>query len=1646
MKKTILFLFLIIILTVGTYLFIRLEVFTNSLKYLAQSQLTAAVGHPVKIEKVNWIPVNKIIFKKVTFTGFSCDKIELAFNLKKIGKGIKAVNKITLILPEISLSNIEKLLTRKTSVTPKTSEEYTNADIYVNNGTVFADNFTIRKIYIKAKSEEDKFSVKTALVFSSNGSLEKDRLSGRLHLSGNIKKNLDEISLKGDLKEIVFRQISPFNGLLNITGGKKKLDISGNIISDDAIIKVKSALNPSSKDYAVTTQLDGTISDLRIFTDKIIDFKQYALFRHVPAGPLSFKGKFELPEARLKLDMKQFPVKRTENLMHIQKIETELIYSENEWVVNSTATLLASLSGSKTGNIILEGKIKDRIIDFLLVGNNLKVKNRDINSDFSFDAKMSGEFGDPKIVGNLKLNEIALRDDSPKSGQGKFLWQDNKGKLSLKGKDLSVLVSATNTEILNSKIKYGMTNIGFSGKFNNINFKVVNIDSILLDKRVSGFIDVSGYIKDIFSPDQNLYADFSSPHVTINESSTSVSGIISYSKDKIHIQNLSLSGLSGSAMVLLNEKRTSGRLVFSKCDSNLILPFLNIGPEILIGTISGKIIWNGPMENPNPHGTILITRGSILKNVPYDLIVTSFKTKLSKLMITEFVMQQKPAETSFRLSGEIEKNNFRLSIELDELAFVNRAFGGNLTISGKKTWKGMKYKIISPSLIIDNVSEKFVANGTYDNEKIELDKIAWGNKIKGGFTYFTDSKYISSNIDFNFDLEDFFKENITGKTFGELTVRGNVNKPLILIDGNYRGSIYNLDTRGSGKLFISNNILKIEESKFLVNGSKTEVSGALDLKKREFLGMNISAENVGTDLIYGLLKTSLSLSGILRNIEMNITDSFNSPKITVNFFGTNMHIEDKKVDSIDSKFVLKDKRIEFLKGSVKWGETEIKILPETFVSFTKETIFKIVSEIRNLKLPGVAIFGGATLDGRWSPHDIVKADISTSGLWINQLKMKDTKHYIEYSRGILHFIPEMSKHVQITGIIDFSKAHVLKIDNFSVFTGGKRLFFVNGFQKGDDFEIISEGADIPLGNLLNLFDLKVAAEGNTNFNIKISGNKKDPKITCMLNSNRGKIENVGFDVAAVFFQVNNYILELKHLRISQKDIYSVEGEGMAPLPLTSEARKRLSKQPIDISLKIKNGDLKILPAISKVVKKAKGQFTTSVDVKGTLEKPDVSGMFSADADTIVMQDIFKKLKKVKCRIEFSGNKVDLKELSAIVGKDPIILNGYVKLIEGFNVSNFDFNLLTPEKGGVAVVVNELQIKSGGVEKVVPIALDTGISRPSKIRISVNTRFFGVPEAWNIDGYMKLSKGKFTYPGEEGEEGAWDFLENADWNLKILAGKNCWYENEFASVEIKGELLLHGKGVSPLVTGKVEAIRGELDYLGRNFTIIEAIFDADKSDLYLSGLAEAETQIEKRREDAVTHQMITEYIPEVVILRLDRGPLEDVKPKFYSKTDPKIDERTAAQAAMGLADTREKQPFSPEEMTKTVDTFLTTPFVKSLLKRTGFIDRFSMKRETTTQQRETSASASSDEGQPSLMDLYKGTKIQFGKSFSRGFAAGYGVKFDEIDDRLSLKHEVEISYRLRSGILFETSQELEKDGVREFFMKKYWRFDTAPQKD
>ena len=1610
------------------YLFIRIDIFTQSVKYILQSELSSIVGSPVKVYRASLLPPDKLILKGITLDGFYCEKIIVSINFKKITAGIRSVSKITVTNPVADISILSKI-----NFSQKSPAGGNPPLIEIKNGCAFYNKWKFSRINLEMASTDGATVIKTEPITVTG-----KNISSFVKLSG-ILKNTGFYKLNGEITGFSINRSEPAKGIFKITGDDNSFSMLGNLTSSRAsIVFISTApagISAISKSTApITMQISGNIKSIKSFSAELYPG---ILTEYLPEAASSFTGYLYLPGPKVNLNL-AIPSAILLRSISVNNTKISLKYSNEILSVDSASTVMS-------GSVSLAGSAGKKGLNLSFEGKGINLKSAHSNGILSFKTVISGTPEKPEIKNKINIGNFSLLNNNFKNVTGQFNWKNSNGRLKITGNNLLVNMTADRHKISEFKIKHKKSFLTLHGSYNDLIFTVANFDISLLNKKLAGLVEVSGKIKGL--PDKlEFTSKFYSPNISLNGSSTPVSGNMSYKNGELLLTELKLSGISGWMGINTEKEETAGEINITKCDSNLITPFFNIAQQTLRGTIFGKINWKGDIKKPEIKGILAAKDGLIMDEIRYHLIVLSFETGAGKIIVNDFLLQQQPSINSVKMSGEIRNKKYAFDMKINGLDIAGKMLSGDLKIKGEDKNKLNIFHINSDLLSYGNISEKFSATGDYDGEKIHFKDIGWDKVLNGFLLYYPATKYLSSVI--NFSLKDASQliDNLNGNVEGKGILRGATEDLSLSVVYQLKDCrLYNLPVYGKGEILSKAGLVKILESQFVLDGSNVAVSGLINMKDREFECVNIAASGLKMGTVNYLTRKALPLKGTMNNVDVSISGPFSAPEFLVNFTGTELLSNNNKIDNINGKVALKGSKISFSKCSAKWSDTEIKILPDSYVDFTKEKKFKLITEVRNLKFQGVVLFGEAVAEGKSIKKNLFRAEVYTTGLWLNQLHLKKLRQQIEYSSsGILKFLPNPQESISMSGSFNFSKPEELIISSFTITEKGNKRFNITGRMKDSEIYIAARGENIHLGNLLNFLNLKVTASGNTNFNIRVSGKQKEPTITCMINSNNGMLENISFDAASVLFQIKQNILKLKHIKISQKNIYSAEGGGTMPLPLTKEAKTKLSNYPINISFSATNGNLSVLKSLTKAVKKATGRFSTSITVRGTLNAPDISGRFTANADELYFSDIFNKLSNVKCAIDFIGNKINIAEFSGFVDKEPINLSGAVFLRRGFGISSFDFALNTPkDNAGIPVVINELPIKSAGMGQILPIMSDiTTIQNPSKARIKANARVYGTPNSYKIDGDLVISKANFTYPGGGGEESSeshWDFLKNAEWNLLIKTGKDCWYERDFVSVEAKGELLLHSKGSSPLVTGKVEAIRGEIEYLGKTFSIKEAVFEAQDSNLFLSGIAEMEAEIEKRREDMATKQMVTEYLPETIILTIDRGPLEAVKPRFSSLTNPQMDEKLATQAAIGLADTKQKQPFSTDEMSQTVNTVLTTPFVKSLLKRTGLVDNFSIKKEATTQ----TTQAGDTNHQSTIQDLYKGTRMQIGKSFTRGLAVSYGVKLDELENKLSLKHDIELSYQLRNGLLLRTSQELGRDqyGDRasKFFLEKYWRF-------
>ncbi len=421
----------------------------------------------------------------------------------------------------------------------------------------------------------------------------------------------------------------------------------------------------------------------------------------------------------------------------------------------------------------------------------------------------------------------------------------------------------------------------------------------------------------------------------------------------------------------------------------------------------------------------------------------------------------------------------------------------------------------------------------------------------------------------------------------------------------------------------------------------------------------------------------------------------------------------------------------------------------------------------------------------------------------------------------------------------------------------------------------------------------------------------------------------------------------------------------------------------------------MLRVLTREISDTKGQMEAFLHITGTREEPLINGYFRVKEATLYGREIFKRIDDLTCDISVKDSNIVINRINGRIKKGEMDLKGEITLA-GWKVDNLDVVFENKRDYGIPLKIPFLKIPQSSFFG--RLLSETPCSLELKGKIHV----YGTSHSYNLVGAIEVENTHFTYPPRiEDTEGLnLDFLKPAVWNLEIKAGKNTWYENRFAEAQAQGHMRLTGPTEELTVNGALTAVKGEISYLGVIFNVKEATVECINDEVFLQVRAECPVE------------------DDTIMLVVERGKWGKIKPKFTSRSDPEMSEQEALAKATGLdslkLSSQEGDALLRRELLKLIDSSLASPLIKSILKSTGMVDV--VKVETTlaqkTGERLNSPEVAKGKGGNSLLE---GTKITLGKYLNTNLYLGYKLQFEEgYLDRLELRHELELLYRLKRG--------------------------------
>ncbi len=810
-------------------------------------------------------------------------------------------------------------------------------------------------------------------------------------------------------------------------------------------------------------------------------------------------------------------------------------------------------------------------------------------------------------------------------------------------------------------------------------------------------------------------------------------------------------------------------------------------------------------------------------------------------------------------------------------------------------------------------------------------------------------------------------EKMTGPLRIEADITGTLNDPVIkgsLAGGRgiWRGVSYDQIT---GLWRCQASILHVTNLEFKKGPEEYLAAGKIPFNAESPWWFNIQVNQADFANLVQLVTDPGETKGQVQ-AEVKITGNRQNPLVSGTILVHDFSYAGLAPSEISCEFKIKNRIITFdtLRAETKEGKLYLEKGSTVTLQEQEDIAFNCQLGLRNIKLNQVVFFGDLAISGKKE-----NCSILVKNLWVNQHQYSGEKIALNWQDEKIEFLPSANKEKLITGTIFRPAKQEYVFDNIALYTKGQAVVNASGkikYPHQVSLAISTQNQGVMAGTVAELLDLKIPVTGRALFNLEIQGRWTNPEIDCSFQCYEGKISGLDYNSFKGEFVVKDGLLTLAGTELRGNKRYKVQAKGTIPL-----------KEQGDYNLKISLPDssCELLGFWPEYIKKARGPLAAEVTVTGKKSNPVFNGICSIDGGELYPARIVKKITAAQVRLRIIDNKINIGSCSAAIGDATLAVAGYVDL--GISAPG-DFDL-TINAGG-----------KRGMQVAIPGFIERG-------EIKGEMHAFGQFKDYQLAGNITLANTHLTYPPKKSAAGlsSADWLDYAHWNLTITGGENTWYENELVEVNVQGHLVFTGPSDLLNISGRVEAVRGTLQYLGNDFRIREAALDFYNNTAYVAGTAEAQVA------------------QDMVIFTVNKNKLDDVRPRFTSRNDPQMSEQKVISMLVygpeiNELSGEEQSKVLLKEMLKLVDTTLNTRVIKPVVKNLGLdrvIDVVRIRTEVTQH------SAESTTG-----PAWKGSSVSIGKYLGSRVFLGYNTILEEElnSNKLALKHQVELDYHLKGS--------------------------------
>ena len=375
---------------------------------------------------------------------------------------------------------------------------------------------------------------------------------------------------------------------------------------------------------------------------------------------------------------------------------------------------------------------------------------------------------------------------------------------------------------------------------------------------------------------------------------------------------------------------------------------------------------------------------------------------------------------------------------------------------------------------------------------------------------------------------------------------------------------------------------------------------------------------------------------------------------------------------------------------------------------------------------------------------------------------------------------------------------VWKINEMTALIGDEGILIAEGgIDEKQNMEIQIAAKDIDASLLPDLVYQDWPLGGKLQIVSQIGGNLSSPEVALSAAIAAGNFGGTEFDKFHSLLILKDGQIRVEQMAL-QKGEYQASAYGTIPLSTVLEA-ENAREESMDLTLRLDNGNLAILPALNPVFLEASGETRGELKISGTLAEPRIIGEVAVRDGRILFNKVKKPLENIELEVDFSGDTFTVKEGSAKMGRGHVTLAGQGGLT-GTSLMEYQ----------ASVRANRLEVESPYYKGEIngELNLASGVRRPM------------------FSGEMNFSNVTITVPLTLMiQESQAVYLPTVGLDVKFNLGEKVrLYDPVFYDISPRGELRLRRTLQNPALEGYLEATSGRIWYFGNQFQVTDAKAD------------------------------------------------------------------------------------------------------------------------------------------------------------------------------------------------------------------------------